>query len=94
MTVPQMARHAHVGARTFARRFRIETGTTPFRWLTAQRLLYARRLLESTELPIEDIASRSGFGSAAALRDHLRRELSTSPTGYRRAWSSSAFEDR
>ena len=51
-----MARHAAVSPRTFARRFREETGTTPLQWLLSQRVLEARRLLEETDLPIEEIA--------------------------------------
>jgi transcriptional regulator GlxA family with amidase domain len=82
-----MARRAAVSPRTFARRFREETGTTPLQWLLSQRVIEARRLLEETDLPIEEIASRAGFGTAASLRDHFRRATSTSPTAYRRTFS-------
>ena len=80
------ARHAGWAPRSLARRFAAETGTTPLRWLTAQRLVEARRLLESTELSIEDVASRSGLGTAANLRLHLARDAATSPTAYRRIY--------
>ena len=75
-----------VSPRTFARRFREETGTTPLQWLLAQRVLEARRLLEESDLPVEDVAWRSGFGTAASLRDHFRRATETTPTAYRRSF--------
>ncbi|HEV2819275.1 MAG TPA: helix-turn-helix domain-containing protein [Solirubrobacteraceae bacterium] len=86
LTVTDLARHAGWAPRTFARRFRSETGTTPLRWLTAQRLLEARRLLETTDLPIDDVADRSGLGTAANLRLHLARDAATTPTAYRRGY--------
>lgn len=86
LDVAAMARHARVSPRTFARRFRDETGTTPLQWLLGQRVLEARRLLEETDLPIDAIAWRAGFGTAASLRDHFRRATSTTPTAYRRSF--------
>ena len=86
LDVAVMARHAMVSPRTFARRFREETGTTPLRWLLAQRVLEARRLLEESDLPIDDVAWRAGFGAAASLREHFRRATATTPTAYRRAF--------
>lgn len=88
LTVGQMARHAGMPPRTFARRFREQIHLTPMRWLAGQRLLEARRLLESTGLSVDDVAERCGLGSAATLRVHLARELGTTPTGYRRARQS------
>jgi transcriptional regulator GlxA family with amidase domain len=86
LDVAAMASHASVSPRTFARRFREETGTTPLQWLLSQRVLESRRLLEETDLPIEEVAARAGFGTAASLRDHFRRATSTSPTAYRRSF--------
>jgi transcriptional regulator GlxA family with amidase domain len=71
LTVSGLARRAHMSERTFARRFRAETGTTPHHWLTWQRVLLAQRLLESTELDVDQIARRCGFGGAATLRHHF-----------------------
>jgi AraC family transcriptional activator FtrA len=86
LDVAAMARHAGVSPRTFARRFREETGTTPLRWLLGRRVLEARRLLEDSDLPIDDVAWRAGFGTAASLREHFRRATATTPTAYRRAF--------
>ena len=67
--------------RTFARRFSAETGTTPHRWLTQQRILAARGLLEETDLGVEQIAGRVGFNSAVVLREHFRREIGLAAGG-------------
>lgn len=87
-TVADLARRARLSSRTFARRFVAETGTTPGRWLTQQRVLHARRLLEDTELDVEAIADRCGFGSAALLRHHFRRHMGVAPASYRRSFRS------
>lgn len=83
LDVDAIARHAHVSPRTLARRFEAELGTTPKRWLQAQRVARARELLETTTLPIQDVARRTGFGSTAALRTHLRRQTARTPSEYR-----------
>jgi AraC family transcriptional activator FtrA len=82
-TVDSLAARAHMSARTFARRFRAETGTTPHDWLTAQRVLLARQLLEQTDLGIDAVATRTGFGTAAMLRHHFTRRVGTTPQSYR-----------
>ena len=86
VSVEDLARRAHLSARTFARRFRAETGTTPHHWLTGQRVLAAQRLLEDTEQPVETVAARGGGGSAAVLRHHFTRRVGTTPTDYRRTF--------
>jgi transcriptional regulator GlxA family with amidase domain len=86
LDVAAMSRHAGVSPRTFARRFREETGTTPLQWLLRQRVLEARRLLEDSDLPVEAVAWRAGFGTAASLRDHFRRATATTPSAYRRSF--------
>jgi AraC family transcriptional activator FtrA len=90
LTVADLAAHAGWSPRTLARRFVDELGTTPLRWLAAQRVLEARRLLESTDLPVDVVARRCGLGSAANLRLHLARDAATTPTAYRRAFRGSA----
>ncbi len=86
-TVASLAERARVSERTFARRFLAETGTTPHRWLSAQRVLHARTLLEQTDLGIEHIARVCGFGAAALLRHHFRQVVGVTPADYRRAFS-------
>jgi transcriptional regulator GlxA family with amidase domain len=89
-SIEDLAARAHLSPRTFARRFRAETGTTPHLWLTGQRLLHAERLLEDTDEPIERVASLSGFGSSSLLRHHFARRRGTTPQLYRRAFRRSA----
>ncbi|CAA9350818.1 MAG: Transcriptional regulator, AraC family [uncultured Nocardioidaceae bacterium] len=86
LSVAELARRAHMSPRTFARRFRAETGTTPHQWLSHQRVLLAERLLEETGMSIEEVAQRSGFGTAASLRHSFTRARGTSPVAYRRTF--------
>jgi AraC family transcriptional regulator, transcriptional activator FtrA len=85
-TVESLAVRANMSPRTFARRFRAETGTTPYSWLTAQRLLLAERLLEETDEPVEVVAERAGFGTAPVLRHHFGQHRHTTPQAFRRAF--------
>jgi transcriptional regulator GlxA family with amidase domain len=78
-----LARRAQMSRRTFDRRFREITGAAPAAWLTHQRVLRAQQLLESTRLPVEQVARQCGFSSAAALRPHFRRFVGTVPAAYR-----------
>jgi transcriptional regulator GlxA family with amidase domain len=87
LTVADLAAHAHVSERTFARRFASETGMPVLRWLHTERIAAARTALETTDASIDDIAHSCGFGTAANLRKHFRRHVSTTPTAYRRAFS-------
>ena len=82
-TVETLAEQAHMSPRTFARRFKAETGGTPHDWLTAQRVLLARRLLEDTDLSVDAIALRAGFGNAPTLRHHFTRRVGATPQLYR-----------
>ncbi|MFF5178851.1 GlxA family transcriptional regulator [Micromonospora sp. NPDC000316] len=89
ITVEELAARADMAPRTFARRFRAETGTTPHDWLTNQRVLLARRLLEETPLSVEAVAAQAGFGDAATLRHHFSRRVGATPHSYR-----TTFRDR
>ncbi|MBB5918082.1 transcriptional regulator GlxA family with amidase domain [Nocardia transvalensis] len=87
-TVEDLAARSAMSTRTFARRFVAETGTTPVKWLTNQRVLLAKQLLEDTTLDLETIAGRSGFGSGALLRHHFQRLVGIAPTEYRRRFGT------
>jgi transcriptional regulator GlxA family with amidase domain len=83
-TIDSLSQRSAMSPRTFARRFRDETGTSPHLWLTHQRLLQARRMLEVGDDTIDAIAARCGFGTGAMLRHHFTRVVGTSPSAYRR----------
>src|SRR5690606_14883171 len=84
--IGELARVAGMSVRTFTRRFSAETGESPTAWLIRQRVRHAQRLLETTDLPVDAVASRSGLGSAGSLRAHLRAVAGVSPTAYRRTF--------
>jgi transcriptional regulator GlxA family with amidase domain len=86
LTVQCMARHARMSPRTFSRRFRDETGQSPGVWVRRRRIDRARELLESRDLPVDEIARLSGLGSGANLRHHLRRGVGMSPSSYRKVY--------
>ncbi|WP_436523319.1 GlxA family transcriptional regulator [Actinoplanes sp. HUAS TT8] len=86
VTLEEMAAHARMSVRTFTRRFRDETGSSPRQWLLRQRVEHARLLLESTDLGVDVVARRAGLGSATALRQHLHATIGVAPSAYRRTF--------
>lgn len=90
ITVEDLAARSAMSPRTFARRFKSTTGTTPHHWLTQQRIQLAQRLLETTDHSVARIAGDTGFGTAANLRLHFQRTVHTTPTQYRRTFTCCA----
>jgi transcriptional regulator GlxA family with amidase domain len=90
LTLPELASQANVSVRTLVRRFAAATGTTPLQWLLAQRVRRAQHLLESSDEPVERIASLAGFGTAANLRQHFTRAVGVPPMHYRRTFRGEA----
>jgi transcriptional regulator GlxA family with amidase domain len=86
LTVERLARHAHMSPRTFNRRFREETGQAPGTWIRNRRVDRARELLESRDLPVDEVARLAGLGSGGNLRHHLRRGVGMSPSSYRKVY--------
>ncbi|WP_059013070.1 GlxA family transcriptional regulator [Streptomyces specialis] len=86
LSLTDLARHAGTSVRTLTRRFRAETGLSPLQWLLHRRLDRALELLETTDLPMEHIAHRSGIGTADSLRRHLTRRTGLTPRAYRAAF--------
>ena len=90
LTIARLASKTGMSRRTFIRRFQETTGVSPGEWVVQARILRARELLETTRLPIEDVATATGFKSADALRHHFRARLGTSPAHYRDSFHRSA----
>ena len=86
--IATLAKQAGMSRRTFLRRFRASTGTSPGAWLAGARVARARELLESSAAGIEEVAAAAGFGSAATLRHHFRKHVKVSPAAYRRQFGS------
>ncbi|MFJ8106128.1 GlxA family transcriptional regulator [Streptomyces sp. NPDC096132] len=88
LTLADLAAHARMSLRTFARRFHDEVGVSPGRWLIQQRVAHARQLLEASDLPVDQIAGRVGFATGASLRQHLHAAIGVSPQAYRRTFQT------
>lgn len=88
LSIARLAEKARMSRRTFIRRFEEATGISPGEWVLQARITEARRLLEATEMSVEQIATSTGFGSADALRHHFRSRLYTSPARYRSSFSA------
>jgi transcriptional regulator GlxA family with amidase domain len=86
----ELAAHAGVSVRTLHRRFLAEAGVSPLQWLLTQRIERARELLESTDLPVEQVADRSGLGGADSLRRHLVQRVGLTPRAYRAKFARAA----
>ncbi|MEU4217461.1 helix-turn-helix domain-containing protein [Actinoplanes sp. NPDC026623] len=94
LTLTDLARHANNSVRTLTRRFRTETGLSPLQWLLHQRINRARELLESTNLPMNLVATRSGLGSSDSMRQHLTRRVGLTPIAYRRTFTRLPDQDQ
>ncbi|MDI2130670.1 GlxA family transcriptional regulator [Yinghuangia seranimata] len=90
LTLAELAAHAHMSVRTFTRRFRDETGTTPVQWLIRQRVDLARHYLETTDWPVDLVARRAGFGTGVSLRQQLHAAIGVGPQAYRRTFRPTA----
>ena len=86
LSVDALAARALTSPRSFARHFRAATGTTPHAWVLSQRMARAEELLEAGDLPVEEVARRSGFGTAAAMRMQFARRRGVPPRSYRRTF--------
>ncbi len=90
LTVDELARRAAMTPRTFARRFKAATGTTPLQWILHQRVVASQRMLEVTTVSVDEIAVSVGFGSAAAMRQHFTKVVGSTPSTYRATFHHAA----
>ncbi|MGW0736194.1 GlxA family transcriptional regulator [Streptomyces sp. NPDC002851] len=87
LTLNDLARHAGVSVRTLTRRFHAEAGVSPLQWLLHQRIERAKELLETTDLPMDQVAQASGLGTADSLRKHVVRRTGLTPSAYRTSFN-------
>ncbi len=90
LPVEMLAQRAAMSQRTFARKFREVTGTTPHQWLVSQRIFLAQRLLESSDLSVDLVAWKSGFGTATNLRMQFQKATGIAPSAYRRTFRTAS----
>ncbi|WP_147916119.1 GlxA family transcriptional regulator [Ruania zhangjianzhongii] len=83
VTLAELGRAAHLSPRTLARRFELDVGTTPMRWVASERIAVAKELLEATTLTVDRISSEVGFGSPVTFRTAFTQEVGISPGRYR-----------
>ncbi|MGW6709698.1 GlxA family transcriptional regulator, partial [Streptomyces sp. NPDC054956] len=90
LSATALAERMSLSERHFARIFRKETGTSPASYVEAVRVEAARRLLESTDEPLDRLAAACGFGSVETLHRALRKQIDTTPAAYRRRFRTTA----
>jgi transcriptional regulator GlxA family with amidase domain len=84
LSVEALAARVAMSPRHFARVFVRETGTTPAKFVERARIEAARRVLESSALPLPEVAERCGFGHPETMRRVFQRHLKVAPQAYRR----------
>src|SRR5215467_7512668 len=88
LTVAHLAAQAGLSVRALERRFTRTINKSPLRWLLLQRVRLAQKMLETTNTPIEAVATTCGFGTATNMRAHFKRHTGVSPAAYRRTFQS------
>jgi transcriptional regulator GlxA family with amidase domain len=88
LSVPALAARAFMSERNFARAFRAETGMTPAVYVEHTRVERARRELETTDLPVEAVADRCGFGTVETMRRAFARRVGVNPAAYRERFAA------
>lgn len=88
--VDGLASRASLSPRTFARRFREQTGATPMNWLLSARVRRAQELLETSDASIERIASIVGFEAPVTFRARFKRIVGVNPMTYRQRFADVA----
>jgi len=87
LTRADLAAHARTSVRSLTRNFRAETALSPLQWLLHQRVIRAQELLETTDLPMDQVARLSGLATADSLRVHLSRKTGLTPSAYRASFT-------
>ncbi|MGF6551741.1 GlxA family transcriptional regulator [Paraburkholderia youngii] len=83
ISIKMAADGAAMSERNFLRRFKAEIGLTPSDYLQHARLKLSCHMLIESQLPVDKIARRCGFGGGAQLAKRFKKHLATTPTQYR-----------
>lgn len=86
LTIERLAREAAVSKFHFTRLFHQATGVTPHRYLSDRRLFVGRRLLETTDSSISEIAAKCGFARPSYFATAFSKKYGMSPSDYRLAY--------
>jgi transcriptional regulator GlxA family with amidase domain len=89
--VEEMIRRSGVAERTFNRRFSSATGHAPLAYVQQLRIADAKRRLERTDQPVEEIGWRVGYEDPAFFRRLFKRLTGVTPGQYRRQFQIPAF---
>lgn len=89
LDIARIADYANMSPRNFTRVFHRQTGLPPAKFIEKLRVETARKYLEDTDMPLENIAEKCGLGGLVSMRRTFLRHLMTTPSDYRRAFRTS-----
>lgn len=89
--VEEMVKRSKLAERTFKRRFTAATGIAPIAYVQRLRIEDAKRRLERTDAPIDDISWRVGYEDAAFFRRLFKRTTGMAPGAYRKRFRIPEF---
>ncbi|NIR28796.1 MAG: helix-turn-helix domain-containing protein [Gammaproteobacteria bacterium] len=88
--VDEMVNQCGIPERSFKRRFRKATGYAPIQYVQELRIDEAKRLLERTKRPVDEIALEVGYGNPAFFRRLFQRKVGITPAAHRRKFNAPA----
>jgi len=86
LDVPRIADYLNMSTRNFTRVLHKQTGMPPAKFVETVRVEQARKLLEDTDFPLENIAELCGLGNLSTMRRSFLRLLMITPSDYRRGF--------
>ena len=91
ITIGSLAKHLDLSTRTLNRRFRQATGMSPLHYLGTLRIALARDLLRHSNLPVTEIAWKTGLQDTSYFGQLFRRHTGVTPLAYRSATRGKLF---
>jgi transcriptional regulator GlxA family with amidase domain len=81
-----MAGRSGLSERSFLRRFRRATGQSPVQYIQTLRVEEAKQMLETTDTPIDQIATEIGYSEPSSFRSAFRKLVGLPASEYRKKW--------